>query len=158
MSNVVAYGTLMFPEVAYPVAQIETVGEPALVRGFRRYEVFTKEWGGNFPAIVRDDSCCFEGLLFRDLTDEQIAKLDWFEDVEAGDYSRERALAEVGNEKVEAWVYVMGPNMDKRKKERLHRVWSPEQFRRSELELYLARVVYPAVNGRGYAEAFGSKS
>ena len=40
MPNVFVYGTLMFPEVAGPIAQIDSGGEPITIHGFKCFDAF----------------------------------------------------------------------------------------------------------------------
>jgi gamma-glutamylcyclotransferase (GGCT)/AIG2-like uncharacterized protein YtfP len=145
--HVFAYGTLMFPEVAVPVAEIYGDGEPVTIPGFRRYEAFTRSWG-NFPAIVQEATSTVDGLLFRDLSGKQLERLDWFEDVHDGLYVREQIQLEFGNERLEVFLYVCGPGLEERLLQPLSRAWSPELFRRNELNRYVKQVVYPAVQSR----------
>ena len=147
MPHVFAYGTLMFPEVAVPVAEIYGDGEPVTIQGFRRYEALTRSWG-NFPAIGRDANSTVDGLLFRDLSEKQLERLDWFEDVHERLYVREQIQLEVRHERVKVFLYVCGPGLEERLLQPLSRAWSPELFRRNELNRYVKQVVYPAVQSR----------
>ena len=78
----------MFPEVARPVAGITSWGEPVTLRGFRRYRVQLDGSRGHFPAIVPDDAAQVHGLLFRNITEKQLQRLDEFEEVADGSYVR----------------------------------------------------------------------
>ncbi len=147
MPNVFAYGTLMFPEVAVPIAQIYADGEPTTIHGFRRYEALTRSWG-NFPAIVRDPGSTVDGLLFRDLSRQQLDRLDRFEDIQDGLYVREEIRIELAHEFLDVFLYVCGPGLEVRLLQPLSRAWSPELFRRNELNRYLKQVVYPAVQSQ----------
>ena len=141
----------MYREVAVPVAQIYSDGEPITIHGFCRYEAWTRSWG-NYPAIVRDDTSTVDGLLFRDLTAQQLAKLDWFEDVHDGLYVREQIQIEHGHETLDVVLYVCGPGLEKRLLQPLSKEWNPEVFRRNELNRYVEQVVFPAVQNRSYVE------
>lgn len=153
MTNVVAYGTLMFPEVAGPIAQVYAKGEPVTVKGFRRFEATTRE-RGNYPAIIKEADASFDGLLFRNLSDSQVAKLDWFEDVKAGLYVKKTIQLPLEHEVLNVTVYVCGPLLESKLIKPLKRAWHPELFRRDELALYLDTTVYPAVTSEDYRSQF----
>lgn len=142
MPNVFAYGTLMFPEVAKPLAKIEADGEPLTVPGFRRFEATTRSWG-NYPAIVADSNSSVDGLLFRDLTNDQLEAFDRFEDIETEFYLRQQVEIEFQGNSLSIFLYVCGPGLKRRLLEPLNKAWSPELFRRFELSRYVERVVKP---------------
>ncbi len=147
MLNLVAYGTLMFPEVAVPIARIFSDGEPVTVSGFRRYEAKTRSWG-NYPAIVADASGSFDGILFRELTSEQVDRLDWFECTAEGLYERKSTTIELSGVELPVQIYVCGPKLQEILLEPLHKAWNSDLFRRNELVGYLKKVVYPALQDR----------
>lgn len=153
MPNVFAYGTLTFPEVAFPIAQISVEGEPITVRGFKRMEAKTRNWG-NYPTIVRDESSSVDGLLFRDLTDKQLAQLDWFEDVGHGLYIRKQVQIVHRDETLDIQLYVCGPRLEKTLLEPLSKPWDPELFRKNELQKYVIEVVLPVVRSDTYKSTF----
>ena len=140
MPNVFVYGTLMFPEVAGPIAQIDSAGEPITIHGFKRFEARTRAWG-NYPTVIRDESSSVDGLLLRDLTEKQLAQLDWFEDVSSGLYVREQVQVVQKNETLDVQVYVCGPRLERLLLEPLSKPWDPIVFRNNELERYVKAVV-----------------
>jgi gamma-glutamylcyclotransferase (GGCT)/AIG2-like uncharacterized protein YtfP len=155
LPNVFVYGTLMFPEVAGPIAQIDSVGEPITIHGFKRFEAHTREWG-NYPAIIRDASSSVDGLLFRNLTEKQLAQFDWFEDVIDGLYHREQIQVVHKNEPIDVQLYVCGPRLEKMLLEPLCKPWDPEVFRKNELERYVDEVVFPGVRSDAFASIFNN--
>ena len=104
MTNIFTYGTLMFPEVAGRVAEIYTPGEPLTVLGFQRFAVRIRE-RGNFPAVRPVPSASVTGLLYRNLTSQQVDWLDYFECVADGLYSRETATGELRGEPIEFQLF-----------------------------------------------------
>ncbi len=136
MGNAFVYGTLLFPEVAGHVAGITGDGEPATLFGYRRYEATTRE-RGNYPAIVKDDTASVDGLLHRDLSQEQLEALDRFECIKDHLYKKETATVFVGEEEVAAFIYVADKGLDGELEEPMTKAWSSELFRRNELDWYV---------------------
>jgi gamma-glutamylcyclotransferase (GGCT)/AIG2-like uncharacterized protein YtfP len=144
----------MYPEVAIPVAQIDSVGEPITIHGFRRYEARTRSWG-NYPAVVHDDASSVDGLLFRGLSEKQMVQLDWFEDVDVGLYVRERIQIEHDQQNLDVDLYVCGPALERKLLQPLSTAWNPEIFRRNELSRYVKEVVTPAVEDLAKVDRMG---
>ena len=144
MFNVFAYGTLMFPEVASVIAGIECTGEPLTLPGYRRYEATIRTWA-NFPVIVEDAGHSVDGLLFRDVTSQQLARLDWFEETESGLYERRSQTVNFDDQETKIHFYVCGPKLKQMLMQPLARPWNPVLFGTHELNKYLRKVVYPAV-------------
>ena len=126
--RVFAYGTLMFDEVMEAVVGRRFEGVPARLRGYERYQVL----GQSYPAIVRRNEGVTEGILFRGIDEETLARLDRFE---GSSYRREWIALDTGES---AWVYVVAPG-----KERLlsDEPWNPDDFLRE--------------HGATFAEAWG---
>ncbi len=138
--NLFAYGTLMFPEVAVPLAGITQWGQPAVLHGFRRRKVQLRS-RGNFPAIIRQEGATVTGILYRGLQQRQVDVLDWFEQVYNQSYTQETVVIQCDAESVEAIVYVCGQRLA----DRLDGDWRPEQFQRKELDWYIENAVRHSV-------------
>ena len=136
LGNAFVYGTLLFPEVAGRVAGIKGDGEPATLFGYRRYEATTRE-RGNYPAIVKENTASVDGLLHRDLSEEQLEALDKFECIKDHLYKKETATVFVGDEEVTAYIYVADKGLDVELKEKMTKAWSSELFRRNDLDWYV---------------------
>jgi gamma-glutamylcyclotransferase (GGCT)/AIG2-like uncharacterized protein YtfP len=75
--HVFAYGTLMFPEIWTAVTGLESAGVPGLLRGYAAYRVRDAE----FPGSARvDGESVVNGVLYLDVNDSALARLDRFED------------------------------------------------------------------------------
>lgn len=74
--NVFTYGSLMFPEVWRRVAGVSSTGCPARLAGYRRFAVR----GRTFPGIVPEATARVDGVVYRDVPPEAVARLDVFED------------------------------------------------------------------------------
>lgn len=137
--NVFAYGTLMFPEVAGRVANIQSWGEPVSLLGFSRYKVIKPERDrGLYPAIIEDDGGIVHGLLFRNITAEQLTLLDEFEEVADGSYERRTVEVHSDSGSCQAEIYVACPRL----RQLLNgTIWSPLAFREQELDWYIKNIV-----------------
>ena len=140
MSNhAFVYGTLLFPEIAQRVANISVEGEPATLLGYRRFEAKTRE-RGNYPAIVKDESASVDGLVYRDLSDQQIKALDEFEDIARELYVKQTVRVVLGSEELEVGIYVAGNGLIKKLEQPLQKAWSPVLFQRNELDWYIEKL------------------
>lgn len=80
--NLFAYGTLMFPAIWRAVVGRDAVGDPATAQGYVVY----RAPGDVYPVMVQGRaSQVARGLVYRDLDDATVQKLD---DYEAGIYDR----------------------------------------------------------------------
>lgn len=69
------YGSLMLQEVFQRVCGITREGCPARLEGYRRVSLK----GASYPAILRQEGVCVEGLLLESLDERHIELLDAFE-------------------------------------------------------------------------------
>jgi gamma-glutamylcyclotransferase (GGCT)/AIG2-like uncharacterized protein YtfP len=101
--HLLAYGTLMCPEILTAVTGLTRSGVPASLSGYARWRLR----GAAYPAIVPDPAARVAGLLYPDLPDRAWVCLDHFE----GECYRRLAVpAELaGGEPVPAQVYVLQP-------------------------------------------------
>ena len=101
------YGTLQIPEVMKAVTGRKYPGINARLPGYAIYRVKDAEYPGVINAPDNETS----GVLYRGLSDEDLAVLDLFE----GELY-ERRLLEVNSEdgkSYHAWVYVVSPKNKK---------------------------------------------
>lgn len=75
MTHVFAYGTLMCADVMRAACGGLPAAEPAQLPGFSRHPVA----GEDYPGIVEAEGARVDGLLYRDASPEQLARLDAFE-------------------------------------------------------------------------------
>lgn len=73
--NLFAYGTLMVDEIMAEVCAQSVAGERALLRNFSRRAVHEQP----FPALIAAAGEQVWGVLYRDLNDASVARLDRFE-------------------------------------------------------------------------------
>lgn len=119
-----AYGTLQFDDVMEVVVGRRFSGAPARLLGYRRGRVL----GRTYPAIVAAETETTEGVVFEDVDDEALARLDVFE---GSLYVREWLTLEPGDG---AFGYVIAPG-----KEHLlsDRPWCPDEFLLEHGEAFL---------------------
>lgn len=75
MTHVFAYGTLMCADIMRAACGGLPAAQPAQLPGFSRHPVA----GEHYPGIVEADGARVDGLLYRDVSREQLARLDTFE-------------------------------------------------------------------------------
>lgn len=73
--NIFTYGSLMFRPVWESVVRGNYRSTPASAFGYARYAVT----GQTYPGMVQQANASVQGLLYRDVTAEDIAALDAFE-------------------------------------------------------------------------------
>ncbi len=102
MGNVLfGYGEFLRDEVLQNVLGHVPPKTPAILRGYKR--VYEKATG--FYNIVPAKRSVVEGVVMTDIADEDLAKLDWFEEASAL-YYRERHEVETPKGRMTAWVYI----------------------------------------------------
>ncbi|MFK7821800.1 MAG: gamma-glutamylcyclotransferase family protein [Planctomycetaceae bacterium] len=143
-TNVFVYGTLLFPEVTSTLGiysidpasgkEIQLVQQKALLNGYRRFTVRLREIG-NFPAIVKAEDSVEGSVLLR-FSEGSLRRLDEFEGIEDGYYSRDEVRVQVDDETIPAFAYACGEPL----RPHLDGPWDAEAFRVSELAWYLQNV------------------
>lgn len=153
--NVFVYGTLLFPEITQRL-RIVSRGETTVRRNLavlRGYHRLTVEARGEAdpPAIFESDAETFvEGNVLLDITEDSLQRLDWFESIADGLYTRETVTAEITPQfdkettttgdlpqSMEVFTYVCGERI----RSLLRGDWDPASFRANYLEWYLANVL-----------------
>lgn len=125
-TNIFTYGSLMFADVWKPLVSGDYRSEPAILAGYRRFAVP----GVTYPGIIAAPGYRVAGLLYLDVAEEDVARLDAFEGTE---YRRDALQVELADAKVlSAGTYVWLNH------ERLSdKLWLAEAFRLREfIETY----------------------
>lgn len=95
-----AYGTLTFPRLMAAVTGRSFASEPALLEGYVRYALR----GETFPGLVEEPRSATDGLLWREVDRQSLARLDAFE----GEWFARRAVSvRVAGVPVPAQTYVL---------------------------------------------------
>lgn len=115
-----AYGSNLYRDQMLkrcPSAQVKGQG---YVEGYKLdFPRYCKSWGGGVASIVESGGSSVYGVIY-ELSDEDLAELDTFEGVPAGDYSRELISVQVSSEDgkacdphlEEVWVYKAKPEVN----------------------------------------------
>lgn len=139
--TVFCYGTLLAPEVIQTLIGRVPPSTPAVLLGsFRRHPV--KNFV--FPGLVRaskGDAQRVQGILYRDLSVNEMERLDFFEGDEYEKIECEvEKLNENNNERFATQVYLWTNPINELD---LTQQWSYERFYGKNLQTYLERVVRP---------------
>jgi gamma-glutamylcyclotransferase (GGCT)/AIG2-like uncharacterized protein YtfP len=128
--SVFTYGTLQIPSVMQAVTGKDLKPVAATLKGFQRF----KFKGKTFPGIIKNSSSTIDGALYRNINEQTLEQLDFFEDV-----AYERCLIDVtvGIETEQAFVYV---TKDEYREWLSDEEWSLEAFKEFHLDNYLKRI------------------
>jgi gamma-glutamylcyclotransferase (GGCT)/AIG2-like uncharacterized protein YtfP len=130
MKNVFVYGSLMFDDVWNRIAGRRYEKHTALLKGYRRLCVK----GETYPGLVKSFNCSVEGVVYLDVTAQDIRRLDRFE----GDYYRRISVAvssETGD-MLDAEVYLFS----KQSRHLLSTLpWNPVRFQMLHLRRFITR-------------------
>lgn len=130
--HVFAYGTLMIPQVMQMVTGHQFVCEPALLPGYARYGLR----GETYPALVPEAVRATDGVLWRDVDAESLARLDAFEGDWYARLSVQALLGEPPSEasSIDAVTYAL---IDDQRHRLNHRRWSRDRFETHHLAQFL---------------------
>ncbi len=144
-SSVFVYGTLLFDEVTTPLriysrdeasgAEVRAARCSAVLHGYERRTVHLRDHG-NFPAIV-PGSGSVHGHLLVLVSAESLVRMDEFEGIADGYYSRDVVTVDSGGITLEAFAYVCGEPL----RSFLTGPWDPDSFRANDLAWYVRNVV-----------------
>ncbi|MBF8269499.1 MAG: uncharacterized protein HW386_1208 [Gammaproteobacteria bacterium] len=131
MLNLFAYGTLMVPEVMAAVTGKTFRHEPATLSGYVRYRIKSQV----FPAIITSGQDAVDGILYYDLNEHRLQRLDEFE---SEVYERREVHVHLADgDTVTADVYIVAPRHQ-------HLLssepWDLGQFKEQYLQSYLSRL------------------
>ncbi len=102
MSNLFTYGSLMSSDIMYHVAGCSADYVPATLKDFRRSRIRGEE----YPGIVAYLGAEVKGVLYRDLSQKAIERLDGFEGEQ---YSRQEVQVMTQHGPCLAMAYVIKP-------------------------------------------------
>lgn len=139
-SSLFVYGTLMSPQVTETLlGRLPKRVPSVLLRGYIPHPVRNQV----YPGLVANEEKTTMGTLYFDLTPREMARLDWFEDVQyrridvtVEYYNAESTLQQCGTH---TYLYIDDP---KRTLD-ASREWSFDDFEREKLEWYLQYTVRP---------------
>jgi gamma-glutamylcyclotransferase (GGCT)/AIG2-like uncharacterized protein YtfP len=101
--NLFVYGTLMLPEIWHKITKEDRFNDKALLSGFFR----SKLNGEVYPGIHKKNGCFVNGVIYYDVSNLAIKKLDIFEGER---YRRIRINVNVKNRSIQADTYELSTN------------------------------------------------
>jgi len=130
MKNIFVYGSLMFDDIWNRIVKRRYDKQSALLPGYKRLAVK----GESYPGLVKSFNSSVEGVIYFNVTAQDIKRLDKFE----GRYYRKvpvTVISDTGHlHKARAYLFV-------RHKRNLlaHKPWDPVHFQAHHLHKYIAR-------------------
>lgn len=125
--SVFTYGTLQIPAVMHAVTGKSINPIAATLAGYQRFAFKEK----TYPGLIKNKACTIEGMLYRNIDQQTLERLDLFEDVA---YERHLVDIQIDNKTEQAFVYV---TKDEYKKWLSDKEWSLEEFKKKYLSFYL---------------------
>jgi len=106
MANVFTYGSLMCADIMAAVCGENSTFENGVLAGYRRYAVRGEDYPGVLPETCAK-SAEVAGIVYRDVSDEGLRRLDVFE----GDYYQRRSVRVqlVDGQFIAAEAYIFRP-------------------------------------------------
>ncbi len=119
MNRLFCYGTLQVPEVIHAVTGRTYQGMAATLHGYAIYRVKNAE----YPGIIHSADCEIEGIIYENISDNDLKVLDLFE---SDLYRRQMLEVALPDDKTcKAWCYVIP---DQNKNVLTDRVWHLKDF------------------------------
>ncbi len=138
MMNVFVYGSLLFPEIADGLCGQKLKSEDASLSGYARFALK----GADYPAIIKKDNSKVKGKVLRNLDENAIYLLTFYEGDEYG-MAPVKVETDSGIVNAVAFVWMAGneylEDFD----------WSEEKFESESLEFYRDEIV-PATRAEYY--------
>ena len=131
--NFFVFGTLMYPEIVSGLLGRVPDMAPATVTGFRRTRIEQPERIARGPASYPCDGHSITGKVVLDLTDEEAALFDLFENA-AGGYERAQTVAETDRGEVPVILYVAGEELQQFL---TTEDWSQDDFEANHYDYYV---------------------
>ncbi len=131
MSKVFVYGTLLVPLVMQAVTGQTFKYDKAILHSYARYKVK----GHVFPGIIETENQAVEGILYKDVDEVILQRLNVFE---SHIYYRKEVMVSLANHKhVPAYAYVIAPEFEDKL---TGQAWELEEFTQYHLEKYMERI------------------
>ncbi len=131
MSKVFVYGTLLVPLVMRAVTGQTFKYDKAILHSYARYKIK----GHVFPGIIETENQSVEGILYKDVNEVILQRLNVFESYIY--YRKEVVVSLANHEHVPAYAYVIAPEFENRL---TGQAWELEEFTQYHLEKYVERI------------------
>lgn len=128
--KVFTYGTLMLPEVMSAVTGKYFPSTQACLKNYQRFQIKKKI----YPAIIYAEEASTDGVLYYDIDETSLQRLDFFEDVIY--YRKEVVVAINDSESIPAYAYIMNPDYESSLSTE---AWDLQTFKDECLERYVRR-------------------
>ena len=125
------YGLLTFPVITKALTGQQFAQADALLPGYRRYGLSKDLDAGAVPVLLADSEAEQAGMLLSGLNADDLAVLDFFEEIDSGLYRRELVRVYANQEWQDAWVYLAGPLLEPF----AFGQWHPEQLSSEQVQL-----------------------
>ncbi|WP_337878656.1 gamma-glutamylcyclotransferase family protein [Rheinheimera sp.] len=124
------YGLLTFPVITKALTGHDFQQSEALLPGYRRFGLSKDLDAGSVPVLMADSQAEQVGVLLSGVTAEDLAILDFFEEIDGGLYRRELVRVYANQQWQNAWVYLAGPQLAPF----AVGPWQPEQVSAAQLQ------------------------
>ena len=131
------YGLLTFADITAAITGKQYQSRSAVLRDFRRYGLSQSPTSAAVPILVNELGAITEGLLLLDVADDELSKLDLFEDIESGHYVRQTVRVESDGQWYSADVYLAGPML----RPYASGDWSPLQVTEAQRQHFITTVI-----------------
>ena len=128
--NVFTYGTLMIPEVMETVTGHSFRFSKARLQHYQRFQIQKKI----YPAIVYRQMEYTDGIVYHNVDDESLKRLDYFEDTIY--YRKEVPVVSNKGNEMTAYAYIINTEYERSLS---NNAWDLESFRERCLEQYVKR-------------------
>lgn len=106
---VFVYGLLTLPEVVYALTHRHYATQSATLPDYKSYGVSQPFGETPAPALTSCPGHLQHGKLLRDVLPDELAILDFFEELDSGLYSRDKVRVQSEGQWLDAWCYKAGP-------------------------------------------------
>lgn len=109
---VFVYGLLMLPEVVLAITGKKYQMQPATLANYKRYGLSQQVTETPVPALSPCQGYQQDGQVLLDVLAEDLAKLDFFEELDSGLYLRQKVRVQSAGQWLDAWCYTVGPALE----------------------------------------------
>ncbi|MBU1619744.1 MAG: gamma-glutamylcyclotransferase [Gammaproteobacteria bacterium] len=134
---VFVYGLLMLPEVVFAITGKDYVMQDASLLDYKRYGLSQQPGDTPVPALAQCPGYLQHGQVLLGVLPEELAKLDFFEELDSGLYLREKVRVQSLGLWLDAWCYTAGPALQPY----LTGDWSLQQVSQSHTEHLITQLI-----------------
>jgi hypothetical protein len=109
--TVFVYGLLMLPEVVLAITGKKYQMQPASLADYKRYGLSQQPADTPVPALSSCPGYMQQGEVLLDVSPDDLAKLDFFEELDSGLYLRQKVRVQSLGQWLDAWCYTVGPSL-----------------------------------------------